>query len=148
MHDDTLKLIKPVKENDSGHVVIDSRGRNVWQWKDAEVDSTSLVLKRLENDALELEPTRKVPIQKPPAEGAERGGGRRSGHSSDRRKPAPGRRAGASEARGTDRESARRAARGSDRTGRHPERPGRVRLSIDEPGSSGPGGGFDPYNRS
>lgn len=128
MHDDTLKTIKPVRENAAGRVVNDGRGRNVWQWKDAEIDSTSLVLKRLENDALELEPTRKVPVQKPGAQDVRRAAGRaRSG--------AP------------DRGSAEQAAPPRDAS-RYPERPARVRLSIDEPDSRGPGGGFDPYNRS
>jgi hypothetical protein len=124
MHDDTLKLIKPVKENDSGHVVVDSRGRNVWQWKDAEVDSTSLVLKRLENDALELEPTRKVPVQKPPTEHAERVASR------------------------PEQASRRRPTKAGRDPARYPERPARVRLSVGEPSGSDVGGGFDPYNRS
>lgn len=42
-----------------GKVEIDSRGRNVW--RDA-TGSTSVVLKRLENKDLALEPTQKVPI--------------------------------------------------------------------------------------
>ena len=60
MVDDTQKLVTPIRQGPAGKVVIDSRGRNVWQWQDAQLDSTSIVLKRLENDALELEPTRRV----------------------------------------------------------------------------------------
>ena len=45
-----------------GKVVIDSRGRNVWQWAKDVLDNTSVLLKRLENKDLSLEPTRKVPI--------------------------------------------------------------------------------------
>jgi hypothetical protein len=45
-----------------GKVVIDSRGRNVWQWAKDVLENTSVVLKRLENKDLSLEPTRKVPI--------------------------------------------------------------------------------------
>ena len=50
----------------AGKVVVDSRGRNVWKWakdvtKDV-LDSTSVLLKRLENKDLALEPTRKVPV--------------------------------------------------------------------------------------
>jgi hypothetical protein len=49
-----------------GKVVVDNRGRNVWKWakdvtKDV-LDSTSVLLKRLENKDLALEPTRKVPV--------------------------------------------------------------------------------------
>ena len=50
--------------NSAGHVVMDSRGRNVWQWKGEQIDNTSILLKRLDNDALELEPTQSVPVQK------------------------------------------------------------------------------------
>ena len=51
------------RENANGRVVVDSRGRNVWQWNDArvDIDSTTILLKRLENDALELETTQNVP---------------------------------------------------------------------------------------
>ena len=63
-HDKTQKLLIPVKQNDAGGVVVDSRGRNVWQWKDEQLDSTSVVLQRLDNAALELESTRKTPIAK------------------------------------------------------------------------------------
>lgn len=45
-----------------GKVVADARGRNVWQWAKDVVESTSVVLKRLENKDLALEPTRKVPV--------------------------------------------------------------------------------------
>lgn len=44
----------------AGRVVIDSRGRNVWQWNDDQLDSTTIMLARLDNSALALEPTRKV----------------------------------------------------------------------------------------
>jgi hypothetical protein len=64
-HDPTQKLLIPVRQSDAGGVVVDSRGRNVWQWKDEQLDSTSVVLKRLENDALELETTRKVKAPSP-----------------------------------------------------------------------------------
>ena len=81
--DRTQKLISPVKQNDAGGVVVDGRGRNVWQWKDEQLDSTSVVLKRLENDALELEPTRKVKKVEPGKEGS---GDSRSGR--DGKRPA------------------------------------------------------------
>jgi hypothetical protein len=74
MIDRTQKLLIPVRQNEAGAVVNDG-GRNVWQWKDEQLDSTSVVLKRLENEALELEPTRKVPIAKPNDDG--KGDGKR-----------------------------------------------------------------------
>lgn len=52
-----------------GRVVFDSRGNPIWEWENAD-DGTSLLLKRLENDALELEPTR--PVRTP----AKAGGGK------------------------------------------------------------------------
>jgi hypothetical protein len=51
----------PHPESDSpGQVIIDSRGRNVWRWKDDQLDSTSILLKRLDNAELALEPTRQL----------------------------------------------------------------------------------------
>jgi hypothetical protein len=52
----------PTASEPAGKVVVDSRGRNVWQWAKDVIESTSVVLKRLENKDLALEPTRKVPI--------------------------------------------------------------------------------------
>lgn len=46
----------------AGKVVVDSRGRNVWKWAKDVIDSTSVLLKRLENKDLALESTRKFPI--------------------------------------------------------------------------------------
>lgn len=63
-HDPTQKLLIPVRQSEAGGVVVDARGRNVWQWKEEQLDSTSVVLQRLENNALELESTRKVPVAK------------------------------------------------------------------------------------
>lgn len=45
-----------------GRVVVDGRGHNVWQWAKDVIESTSVVLKRLENKDLALEPTQKVPV--------------------------------------------------------------------------------------
>lgn len=54
-----------------GRVEVDARGRNVWRWNAGENDSTSMLLKRLDNDALALEPTQKVQklkkLDEPPA---------------------------------------------------------------------------------
>lgn len=45
-----------------GHVEFDGRGNSVWCWDREQGDSTSILLKRLHNDSLQLEPTRPVPI--------------------------------------------------------------------------------------
>lgn len=46
-----------------GRVEFDNRGKAVWRWaRDALLESTSILLKRLENKDLALEPTRKVPV--------------------------------------------------------------------------------------
>lgn len=73
------QLIPVTGGNKSGRVEIDNRGRNVWHWDDAQIDSTSILLKRLDNDALELEPTRSVPIPK----GAKRARAKRGSASGD-----------------------------------------------------------------
>ena len=54
----------PAEEGRAGRVVVDARGRNVWQWAKAALDSTSILLKRLENKDLAIEPTQKVPIMR------------------------------------------------------------------------------------
>lgn len=47
----------------AGHAEFDSRGNSVWRWNSSTgADSTSIVLKRLDNDALQLEPTRTVAV--------------------------------------------------------------------------------------
>lgn len=73
---------KPVvgRGNSAGHVEVDSRGRNVWQWNDAriDIDSTTILLKRLDNDALALEPTQSVPIPKQSGAAAKRAARRAS----------------------------------------------------------------------
>lgn len=43
-----------------GRIAVDSRGRNVWQWNDDQLDSTTIMLQSLDNPELALEPTRKV----------------------------------------------------------------------------------------
>ncbi|HVY66761.1 MAG TPA: hypothetical protein VHH11_18215 [Gammaproteobacteria bacterium] len=52
----------PVDDGRPGRIVVDSRGHNVWRWARAALDSTSILLKRLENKDLALEPTQKVPV--------------------------------------------------------------------------------------
>jgi hypothetical protein len=48
----------------AGKVEFDSRGNSVWRWARDVVESTSVLLKRLDNKDLALEPTQKVPVMK------------------------------------------------------------------------------------
>ena len=45
-----------------GRVEFDSRGNSVWRWAKDVLESTSVLLKRLEVKDLALEPTQKVPV--------------------------------------------------------------------------------------
>ena len=55
--DDTEKPREP-----AGRVEFDSRGNSVWRWARDVLESTSVLLKRLDNKDLALEPTQKVPV--------------------------------------------------------------------------------------
>lgn len=46
----------------AGKVEFDSRGNGVWRWARDVIESTSVLLKRLDNKDLALEPTQKVPL--------------------------------------------------------------------------------------
>jgi hypothetical protein len=124
---DNLIPVPTSSGQSAGRVQVDGRGRNVWHWNDTQIDSTSILLKRLENNELELEPTRKVPIQKD---------GDADAHA-------------ASSGKASARDPSRR-----DTAARKPEpRPGkasgRAELSYSDTLSIDlGGGGFDPYNRS
>jgi hypothetical protein len=53
--------LKPTTaDNAAGRISVDARGRNIWQWKDEQLDSTTIMLRRLENNDLSLEPTRQL----------------------------------------------------------------------------------------
>ena len=52
----TTPASKPV-----GKVEFDSRGNSVWRWARDVLESTSVLLKKLENKDLALEPTQKAP---------------------------------------------------------------------------------------
>jgi hypothetical protein len=68
-------------ERAAGRVEFDNRGKAVWRWaRDALLESTSILLKRLENTNLALEPTRKVPVL-----------GQKSAAGPGARKPSPSR---------------------------------------------------------
>src|SRR5215471_4988285 len=62
--DETATPEQPASQEPAGQVEFDSRGNSVWRWARDVLDSTSILLKRLENDKLEIEPTRKVPIMR------------------------------------------------------------------------------------
>ena len=63
----------------AGRVEFDSRGNSVWRWARDVLESTSVLLKRLENKDLALEPTQKVPVMRgseKPQKGASQAGGK------------------------------------------------------------------------
>ena len=63
VHDkDVVRAADPKAQEPVGRVEIDSRGHNVWRWAKDVIESTSVLLKRLENKELALEPTQKVPV--------------------------------------------------------------------------------------
>ena len=53
---------QPATKEPAGKVEFDSRGNSVWRWARDVIESTSVLLKRLENKDLALEPTQKVPV--------------------------------------------------------------------------------------
>jgi hypothetical protein len=57
----------------AGKVEVDSRGNSVWRWARDVLESTSVLLKRLENKDLALEPTQKVPVVRGDAEPPQKG---------------------------------------------------------------------------
>jgi len=78
--------------NPAGGEATDDRNRNVWQWKGSPDDNTENLLKTLENDALQLEATRKVPIpvKSKPAPGESKPAPGESKPAPAESKPAPG----------------------------------------------------------
>ena len=58
----------------AGKVEFDSRGNSVWRWARDVLESTSVLLKRLDNKDLALEPTQKVPVVRAGAEPPQKGG--------------------------------------------------------------------------
>src|SRR5689334_599640 len=111
----------PVEESRPGRVVVDARGRNIWQWARDALDSTSILLKRLENKDLALEPTQKVPVM--------RGADPKAAPKTPGAKQAPPGKPGAKAADG----HAVQKGAGHHNPARGPKR-------------GDTGGGFDPYN--
>jgi hypothetical protein len=112
---------KPVEEGRPGRVVVDARGRNVWQWARDAIDSTSILLKRLENKDLAIEPTQKVPVMR----GAD---------------PQPVAKAPASKQTASGKPGAKPMDNRAVQKGAKPADPTRGPKRRDT------GGGFDPYN--
>jgi hypothetical protein len=63
-HDKDVDTTSPPAREPAGRVEFDSRGNSVWRWARDVVESTSVLLKRLDNKDLALEPTQKVPVMK------------------------------------------------------------------------------------
>jgi hypothetical protein len=103
-----------------GKVEFDSRGNSVWRWARDVLESTSVLLKRLDNKDLALEPTQKVPVMRAPERSA--------------KVPAKGvQKAAKPEAKAAK-------TQGSKEPVRHPA------LVTERRREGGGGGGFDPYN--
>jgi hypothetical protein len=60
--DDTRTSAVTTDHGAAGRIEVDRQGNRVWRWARDMIDSTSILLKRLENQDLALEPTRKVPV--------------------------------------------------------------------------------------
>lgn len=63
----------PPAAEPAGKVEFDARGNSVWRWARDVIESTSVLLKRLDNKDLALEPTQKVPVvggEQPPQKSA------------------------------------------------------------------------------
>jgi hypothetical protein len=65
--DEDVEDAAPPATEPAGKVEVDSRGNSVWRWARDVLESTSVLLKRLENKDLALEPTQKVPVMGGPA---------------------------------------------------------------------------------
>ena len=61
----------PATKGSPGRVEFDSRGNSVWRWARDVIESTSVLLKRLDNKDLALEPTQKVSVMRG-AQGADK----------------------------------------------------------------------------
>ena len=63
-NDKDVENTAPPASEPAGKVEFDSRGNSVWRWARDVLESTSVLLKRLDNKDLALEPTQKVPIMR------------------------------------------------------------------------------------
>ena len=69
---------EPTGRQPAGRVEHDSRGKAVWRWACDVLESTSVLLKRLENRDLAIEPTQKVPVMRGAQAQLQQGKGSRS----------------------------------------------------------------------
>jgi hypothetical protein len=131
---DSSKAHDAPADSRPGRVEVDARGRNVWRWNKQEGDSTSVLLQRLDNKDLALEPTQKVPVMKKAASA----GAALPAAASPTRASA---KAPAVASRAAPKTVASRNKAGVAKTAQKPSNPfGRERDKGDK------GGGFDPYN--
>jgi len=119
-----------------GNVAVDSRGRNVWHFHGESIDSTSMMLQKLDNPSLQLEPTLKT-------------------KKLDSAKDAAGRKAPAGKASAAKptQAAAEKSTRGGQGDPGRKSDFGGTTQSFEQryevkPGSKNRGGGFDPYNKS
>jgi hypothetical protein len=63
--DDTQSVLT-TDHGAAGGMEVDGKGNRVWRWAREVLDSTSVLLKRLENKDLALDPTAKVPVMRGP----------------------------------------------------------------------------------
>ena len=61
-NDDTRTSVVTRDHGAAGRIEVDRQGNRVWRWAREMIDSTSILLKRLDNRDLALEPTQKVPV--------------------------------------------------------------------------------------
>ena len=131
-----------------GGVAVDHRGRNIWQFHGEAIDSTSMMLQRLDNPALALEPTRKTkrldsidsstPADSPSGKGPATGGAKRRAE--------PGAARGQPVATRAQPGPARSPAASRRQEDDDSEQSFEQSFSV-KPGKNS-GGGFDPYNNS
>ena len=69
-NDDTRRSAVTIDHGAAGGIELDRQGNRVWRWAREVLDSTSILLKRLENHDLALEPTQKVPVVPAPSKPA------------------------------------------------------------------------------
>lgn len=60
--DDTRTSVVTTDHGEAGRIEVDRQGNRVWRWARDVLDSTSILLKRLDNHDLALEATQKMPV--------------------------------------------------------------------------------------
>lgn len=71
--DKDVDATEPTVREPAGRVEFDTRGNSVWRWARDVLESTSVLLKRLDNKDLALEPTQKVPVVRDPGRAPQKG---------------------------------------------------------------------------